>query len=624
MRKLFIWFSLIIAAFASYSQNLYMPRDVQLAFKKGTRSPDGMPGKNYWQNTGRYNITITAMPPDRNIKGTEQITYINNSPETIRNPVIKLLLNIHKPGAARDRTASPDYLTSGVHIDAFTVNGQSTAWRESQYYSTFQSFRLSQPLAPHDSVKLSFDWHYQISLESSREGMIDSTTYFIAYFYPRVAVFDDYNGWDRMEFTDGKEFYNDFNDYVLNVKVPGNYVVWSTGTLQNAAEVLQPQVLAKFNTSLRSDSIIHIATFSDVISKNITIQKPMNTWTWTANNITDVTFGLSDHYVWDASSVVVDNPTHRRASVQAAYNDTAKDFHSMVEFGKHSLDWLSNNYPGVPYPFPKTTIFQGYADMEYPMMVNDGTQQDPIFTRFIAEHEIAHTWFPFYMGINETRYGFMDEGWATALELLIGREDLGVEQAEGFFKQFRVSGWIQDASQEEDVPIITPSNMLNGAGLGNNEYGKPALGYLAVKDLLGDALFKKCLLAFMERWHGRHPIPWDFFNTFTNVSGQNLNWFWNSWFFTNGYIDMALAKTTKTGNSYAITVDNTGGFPAPFDLKVTYTDGTVESMHKTPAIWSNNQKQAVINLVSSKEVSQLQIDGGIFMDADESNNSWKK
>ena len=348
----------------------------------------------------------------------------------------------------------------------------------------------------------------------------------------------------------------------------------------------------------------------------------MNSWKWKASDITDVTCGLSDHYLWDASSVVVDDVSHRRASVQSAYNDKAADFHRMVEFGRHSLDWLSHNWPGIPYPFEKSTVFQGFADMEYPMMVNDGSNLDPIFSRFVVEHEIAHTYFPFYMGINESRYGFMDEGWATTFELLIGRSDLGVQKAENFFKQFRVQGWINDPSAEEDLPIITPANVLRGEAYGNNAYGKPSLGYLAMKDLLGDELFKKCLHEYMHRWNGKHPIPWDFFNTFNNVSGKNLNWFWNNWFFTNYYIDLGIENLEKTKTGYAMTIKNIGGFVAPVDLQIKYEDGSGDTLHQTPSIWVTDQKITVVNISTSKKIQSVQLEGGIFMDADESNNSW--
>jgi len=613
--------TLLLAQPSLYSQTLYTPRNIQEAYKKGTRSPDGRPGPNYWQNKGRYTINITAAPPDRTIRGDEHITYINNSPDTLRAPVIKLILNIHKPGAVRYGLADSTYLTNGIVIDAFSQNGQARPFPSSGAVPTWRPFRLDKPLAPHDSVELTFKWHYQISLESNREGMIDSTTYFLAYFYPRVAVYDDYNSWDRLDFTDQQEFYNDFNDYTLTVTAPKNYIVWATGTLQNPDAVLQPAYAKKLAASMTTDEILHIATKEDLAKQRITRQNPTNAWVWTANDITDVTANISDHYVWDASSVIVDDATKRRASVQSAFNDTAKDFHRMVEFGRHALDWLSHKWPGVPYPFPKTTIVQGYADMEYPMMVNDGTNEDPIFSRFVAEHEIAHSWFPFYMGINEARYAFMDEGWATTFELLIGREDLGTERAEGFYKQFRVNGYIYDPSQEEDLPIITPANVLRNAAYGNNAYGKPSLAYLAVKDMLGDDLFRKCLHEYMARWHGKHPIPWDFFYTFNDVAGKNMNWFWTNWFFTNNYIDLAIDKVE--GNNVFVT--NIGGFAIPFDVVFHYTDGSSDTRHQTPAIWAANEKQAQINIAPAggKKLLSVELKGGIYVDADISNNSWK-
>jgi hypothetical protein len=204
------------------SSALYMPRGVAEAFRKGTRSADGRPGPNYWQNRGRYDISIVALPPDRAIRGSEQVTYFNNSPDTLRNPNFKLLVNIHKPGAARGSGASADYLTSGVHIDTLLVNNQPTPWPEAVNGFTDVRLHLPKELLPHDSVHFMIRWHYDISKESGREGMIDSTTWYLAYFYPRVAVFDDYNGWDTMRFTDVQEFYSDFNDYNVAVTVPAN------------------------------------------------------------------------------------------------------------------------------------------------------------------------------------------------------------------------------------------------------------------------------------------------------------------------------------------------------------------------------------------------------------------
>ncbi|MGC4036322.1 MAG: M1 family metallopeptidase [Chitinophagaceae bacterium] len=603
------------------SQDLYMPRNIKAAYKKQTRQMDGMPSSKYWQNRGRYDITVNAMPPDRNVKGTEKITYFNNSTDTLKNLVVRLFLNIHKPGAPRDRGAAPDYLTSGMHIDAFSVNGEQRTWKDNPLVYTWRGVALKKPMLPHDSVELTFDWHYEVSLQSGREGMIDSTTYFLAYFYPRVAVYDDYSGWDTRNFVDGKEFYSDFNDYTVTVNVPKNYIVWGTGTLQKPESLLQPTFLDRYKKSMTSDNVIQVVTASDLKTKSVTTQNAVNNWQFIANDIPDMAFGISDHFVWDATSTVVDKKTNRRATANAAYNDTAADYHNVARYAQHSLNWLSNNWPGVPYPYEKTTVFQGYAGMEYPMMANDETYQDTVFSRFVAEHEIAHTYMPFYMGINESSFGFMDEGWATTFELLIGREDLGVEKAEEAYKQFRVNGWINDPSADEDIPIVTPANNLTGGGgIGNNEYGKASLGYLAVKDLLGDELFKKCLHTYMDKWHGKHPLPWDFFFIFNTAANKDLNWFWNNWYFSTNYIDLSLKSVNTDSKGASVVIDNVGGMAAPFDIVVTYADGTTGKFHQTPSVWEKNQKQATVQVNATKKIQSVTLDGGIFMDADESNN----
>jgi hypothetical protein len=355
-------------------------------------------------------------------------------------------------------------------------------------------------------------------------------------------------------------------------------------------------------------------------AKSVTAQAPRITWRFHAVDIPDMTYNLSDHYVWDAASVVVDDATHRRASVQAAYNDTSADFHHMVQFGRHALDWLSHNWPGVPYPYEKSTIVQGFAGMEYPMMVNDESYADTVFSRFVAEHEIAHTYFPFYMGINESRYAFMDEGWATTFEYLIGTADIGKERASEFFKQFRVNGWSGNPSALEDLPIITPADALAPRAYGDNAYGKAALGYLALKDMLGDAAFGSALHEFMSRWHGKHPIPWDFFNTVNNVTGQNLNWFWNDWFFRNGYIDLAATGVAKTGDGYTVTIDNIGGMPAPVDIEARFADGTTQIFHETAAIWRVDPRRAAVPIATSKTVQGVALQTGIWVDADSTNN----
>lgn len=625
MRKYsFLFFIILGAGLNAAAQQFYMPRNVQRAFANGTRSADGRPGKNYWQNTAKYSISINVAPPNRTVTGTEDIVYTNNSPDTLANLVFRLELNSHVPGSPREVPQTNDYLTSGVHIDEYQENGKVKAWGGNPAYQlTSHSVKLDTPLAPRQSIKLSVKWHYDVSVESGREGAIDPSTFFIAYYYPRLAVYDDTDGWDNNAFMEGHEFYNDFNDYTYQVTAPKNFIVWGTGDLLNPDEVLQPKFAKRLKDSFTSDDVITVASADELAGKSVTAQNDMLTWKWKADNVSDVALAVSDHFIWDAGSVVVDKASNRRASVQSAYNVEAKDFQKMVEFGKHTLDWISNNFPGVPYPYQKTTIVRGFADMEYPMMVNDSSQQDPTITRFIVEHEILHTYFPFYMGINERRYGFMDEGWTTAFENLIGRADLGNERADGFFRNFRVAGWIKNPTADADLPIMLPGDSMQGSGFDNNEYGKAALGYLATKDLLGDELFSKCLHEFMGRWHGKHTLPWDMFNSFNSASGKDLSWFFNNWFFSNGYIDLAVQDVSPSSGGYTLAIKNIGGFDAPVDVVMAYDDSTTETLHQTPEIWHHDQKIATVTISTKKKLTSLNLNGGIFMDADETNNKWQ-
>jgi hypothetical protein len=616
MIRSYIFSAFLFLGLQAGAQTLAMPPEIQKAYANDTRSLSGRPGNKYWQNHGRYSISLTVMPPDNTIRGAEQITYFNNSPDTLRNLNMKLIVNVHRSGG---RSGAAD-TSAGIKVDDIMIRGVKTPWDNNEAVTTNQMVDLPAPLMPHDSIKLDIAWHYNLSHRRGRDGIIDSTSFYIAYFYPRISVYDDYKGWDTQPHTGSLEFYNDFNDYNVNITVPRDFMVWATGTLQNPSEVLQPDIAARFQQSMTSDSTIHVAARQDWADKKVTAQNASNTWKWSASNVSDIAVGISDHYDWDAASVVVDDKTGRRVSMQAAFADSSQDFHQSVQFGRYSLAWFSNNWPGVAYPYPKSNAFQGFADMEYPMMINDSHVPDPGFAELVQDHEQAHTYFPFYMGTNESRYAFMDEGWATTFEYLIGISEKGQKVADEFYKSFRVTRWIHGPHDKEN-PIITPSPDVT-FGAGNNAYGKPSLSYLALKDLLGDKLFKKALHNYMNNWNGKHPIPWDYFYSMEKGSGKNLDWFFYNWFFTPGYIDLDLAKVDKAAKGYVLEIRNIGGFAVPFDVIATYDDGSNESFHQTPTVWERNQKEISVNIKTGKAVKSLKLEGGIFMDANEKDNTW--
>lgn len=610
MKRIFLIVASVLSCQIS-AQELYMPRNIKKAYENGTRDISGAPGKNYWQNKGIYNVDVKVDAKTKIVSGKETIVYSNNSPNDLNELAIRFVNNLHKPESPRSGTVSKDFLSSGLKIKSFTVDGLVYNIN-SENWGTVEKVKLSKALKSKSKAEVKIEWEYPLSVESGREGQIDAETFYVAYSFPRISVYDDYNGWDMIPHSDRQEFYNDFDDYSFAISAPKDYVVWSTGEFLNPEEVLQPEYLNRFKASLKSDKVIRIANESEMKSGKVTKNNQWNVWKFKANNITDFCFALSNHYVWDGSSVQLKT---KRASVQAAYKVGAKDFEHYVEWMRYNLDWFSKNWPGVEYPYPVMTAIQGYADMEYPMMINDTSIPDDLQdARLTADHEIAHTYFPFYMGINETRYAFMDEGWATTLEYLIGIDENGEEAAKKFYQNFRVKRWINDPSTEQDQPIITMSTQVSGAGYGNNSYVKSSLSYLALKDYLGDDLFKKALHHYIDNWNGKHPIPWDYFYSMNTGSGKNLNWFFNNWFYTNNFIDLKIANAGQQKDKLTLSVDNVGGFAVPFDVVVTYEDQSVEKTHFTPQIWENDQKKTVISLSAKKKVKSVVLDGGLFMD----------
>ena len=618
---------------------LYMPREIKQAYAKGTRSPDGKPGPNYWQNSARHSMRITLNPPSRRVQGEQEIVYTNHSPDPLPKLVFRLYMDAHHPQALREKPMHDKFLTDGITVESFEIDGKAMRWddpadpaaRENLPGLTTHAVTLPTPIPAKGSVRIRMRWHYDLVADKGwKEGAIDETTYFLAYFFPRVTNYNDYGGWDASPFTLGREFNNDFADFDVEVDVPRDYVVWATGTLQNADEVLQPAVARKLAASFASDQVATLAASGDARAGKVTVSGDRLRWKWRAEHVPDFAIALSNHYRWDAASVVVDPGSGRRASVQAAYADSATDFRPMVEMARQALAFGSTTYPGVPYPYPKTTIVLGSADEEYPMMVNDGSNlgdafaaslPDGAYTGFVATHEILHSWFPFYMGINEKRYPFMDEGWTTAFEYLRNRDVLGVPIADALFKAFRSAPLALPLSGM-DLPIITPHDAMFGQGVAFafNPYGKAALGYLALRDLMGDAAFKQALHRFMADWHGKRPLPWDMFNSFNHAGSGDHTWFFRNWFFSHNYMDLGIAGMAAGGN--AVVVRNHGGAAMPFDLALTYTDGSDERVHRTPAAWRADPRRTEVPIAVGKTLKSASLETGIYPDANPADNAW--
>ncbi|MBO9199672.1 MULTISPECIES: M1 family metallopeptidase [Niastella] len=614
IKRSLVILALIGSLGANAQVTLSLPRNLPAAYEKGTRTATGEPGSKYWQNTATYNLEINFNPDTRLLTGKVDIDYVNNSPNTLQQIVFKLYPNIYKKGSMRMMQVKPADITNGVHISSFQFNNTTIDSNRLQIDGTNMSVPVTT-LAPGGTMHFSIQYVYTLNKTSHiRTGEIEPGADFIAYFFPRIAVYDDIDGWNMEPYLGPQEFYNDFGNFNAAITVPGNYVVWATGDLANCNDVLNETYCQRLRTAEQQDGVVDIIDSADLKQKNITKSNAFNTWKFSANNVTDFAFAVSDHYLWRSSSVEVDAATKRRTRVDAVFNPAHRDYYEVVDFNRKTVWAMSHVFPHWPFPYSHETIFDGLDQMEYPMMVNDNPLESRTETIELVDHEVFHTMFPFYMGINETKYAWMDEGWATIGEWIISsiidtslKDDYGVH------------GYERAAGTETDASISTLSTQMNGTNYFINSYPKPGLGYLYVKDMLGDTLFTKALHYYIQQWQGKHPIPFDFFNCMNTGSGKNLNWFWKRWFIDGGVPDLTLKVKKQTG--YKITVECTGHKPVPVDVTLTYGDGSKETIHRSIGIWE--KANTISFVIPEKKVLKSVLLGSTYVpDVNRKDNMW--
>ena len=597
-------------------QTLPVPPEMEAAYTKGSRDRSGKPGAKYWQNTANYDLKVQFNPESRVISGNAEISYVNNSPDTLKQIWFKLYPNLYKKGVAgKSKIAAADQ-GAGVLLSGLKIGGK--AYDSTKYVVNGTNMHADiTPLAPGKSLNISVKYAYILNKGShTRTGQVDAGSHFIAYFFPRVAVYDDIDGWNKYPYTGDAEFYNDFCNFKAEVTVPKNFVVWATGDLLNAGKVLNNKVEERLRLAEKSDSVVNVITQADIANKTTTSNQPFNTFKFEAKHVTDFVFATSDHYLWKSSSLVVDPATSRRTRVDAVFNPIHKDYYEVIDFARATVHAMSYDFPKWPYPYAHETVFDGLDQMEYPMMVNDNPVKEREDAITLTVHEIFHTMFPFYMGINETKHAWMDEGWAT-----IGEWTIGPMIDTTMVDLYGVSTTASTSGRKDDAPIVTLTTELKGAGSFTNSYPKPGMGYLYVKDYLGDELFTKALHHYIATWNGKHPTPHDFFNSMNEGAGKNMNWFWKRWFFEEGITDMAINSAVKTDSGYRIVVANKSRKPLPVDLTLTFADGSKSQVHKSIGVWEQGDPSTYIDVQTSKKLVKVVMGDAHTPDKDKSDNT---
>jgi hypothetical protein len=626
MKIIRLLFSTVILICISFyftfsQQSLYTPLEFQKAYEKKTRSYDGLPGRNYWQNIASYDIQAEIIPELSMLKGQEQIKYFNNSPDTLYTITLQLHQDMYKKGNPRDRYIYPSDVTEGIILHNLRINDKVLDFRHNERIrrdNALLIIELDKPIHPGDSVLFALSWEFHIPEKTFiRFGKYDSTSFFIAYWYPRIAVYDDVFGWDKFGYDGDHELNNDNADYNVRINVPGNYYIWSTGELQNPNQVLSEEIIQKLNQAISGEELTHIIKVQDIEYPQEENEK--TDWFFKATNVSDFAFGISDHHLWDAIPVTINNK--KKVLINVVYHPDSKDYFKILpEFLKECLKYFSEKTPGVPYPYKAYTVFNGlrqgwHFGMEFPSFANNSYFTDDTLNFSMFAHELAHNYLPFYVNINQSQFSWMDEGITTYFEYEIMKYLL---------KEVKFDVWEPKHPLDLysgtffDIPVFTPSILYNRSANGyQTPYYRPSFAFIILEDILGKELFNKCLKEFILRWQGKRPIPHDLFNTFNDVSEENLNWFWEPWFFKFGYPDLAIEKVTDN----QVTVKKVGNLPVPVYLRITYIDNTKEEIYKTAKVWKNGEEILEFKTTENKQIKMIKLsDRYKIPDVNRSNN----
>lgn len=624
-KSFFILLSIIFVFINSilYAQ-IEIPRNLKHAYEKGTRSLDGSPGPNYWQNFSDYTINVLFIPSERKLIGREKIIYNNNSPDILNRIVLRLYQDLFKKGSPREFQVNPSDVHDGVVLKKLFIEGIPIDLNDKSkvnQFGTNLNIKLDSSLFiyPKSQTLFEIEWELTIPKFSNvRMGTYDSTSFFVAYWYPQIAVYDDVYGWDEIPYTGTVEFYNDFNNYDVKITVPKNFIVWATGVLQNPKDVFNPEILERYEKARNSDSIVKIITLEDLESNKLkTKDKDFITYHYRAQYVPDFAFALSDHYLWDASTLVVDKNTNRKTLISAAYKKESKDFYDVAQIARDVIAYFSFEFPQIPYPYPSMTVFNGQGGMEFPMMVNDGSVQTYAAAVGLTSHEIAHTYFPFYMGINEKRFAWMDEGFAVMLPF-----DLQERYSQDDGPRARNSlSYENFAGYDEEMPPITPSFLLSGNSYRVASYRRPGCAFDFLRDMMGNEKFINLLKEFVRLWNGKHPLPYDFFFTFNKYAGEDFTWYFKPWFFEKGVPDLAIEYVKLNEDKLSFEIRKIGSIPVPVAIKILFDDNSTKELYETAKAWKAGNK-IYYELKIDKKPLSIEVGNWKIPDVDRTNNEY--
>nr|WP_314498965.1 M1 family metallopeptidase [uncultured Chryseobacterium sp.] len=537
------------------------------------RTASGAPGNSYWQNRADYDITAYLDEDKRNLKGSEKITYYNQSPDDLDYIWLQLDENQQStlkkadyqssstlPKSLNDQQVKTSDLPAkdngyGVNLEKVTdATGNPLKYTVNK---TMMRIDLPKTLKKGDQITFKIEWNYNIPnrIKMGGRGGYENFAedgndlYTITQWFPRMCVYSDFHGWQNHQFTGRGEFALVFGNYKVLMNVPADHVVGGTGECKNYEQVLSSEQFSRYKKSQTSDEPVEIVTLDEAKKAEKNHSKQRKTWIFEAKDVRDFAWTSSRKFVWDGMGVTIPENSNKVMAMsfypKEAYGLYRKYSTKAVA---HTIKTYSEFT--IPYPYPVAQSVEAANGMEYPMICfnfgrteKDGTYSEGTKNGMIGViiHEVGHNFFPMIINSDERQWSWMDEGLNTFTEYLTE------EKWDNKFPSKRGPAWtiVDYMKLPKDQLESIMSNSENIIQFGPNAYSKPATGLNILREtIMGRELFDKAFKTYSKRWAFKHPEPADFFRTMEDASGEDLDWFWRGWFYGTDPVDISIDKVT--------------------------------------------------------------------------------
>ena len=537
------------------------------------RTASGAPGPEYYQQKVDYNMEIELDEENDILYGKSLITYQNNSPDDLEYLWVQLDQNIRKnnsPSLDKNPSAMSELKQIESFVDdlllkpfdgGFNIeyvkdsNGKSL---KNLVNNTMMLIHPKSPIKSGDKYIFSIKWNYSINNHVKKRGRSGyeffsedgNKSYVIAQFFPRLAVYNDVEGWQNHQFWGNGEFALNFGDYKVNITVPADHILEATGELQNPKEVLSKVEFGRYKKALiTNDNPVLIVNQDEVELKEKNTSKKKKTWKFIAKNVRDFAFASSRKFIWDMMVVPINGKNIIASSLYPKEGNPLWEKYS-TKIVAQTLKTYSNYT--FDYPYPKAvSVHAKNQGMEYPMICwnygrpeKDGSYSDRVKYGMISViiHEIGHNFFPMIVNSDERQWGWMDEGIDTFLQYLTEKE-FDPEYPSRRGPPNKIVPYMS-GNQEYIAPIM--SNPENVYQLGPNAYAKPATALNILREtVMGREAFDHAFKTYAQRWMFKHPTPEDFFRTMEDASAIDLDWFWRGWFYSTDAVDVGVKNVKR-------------------------------------------------------------------------------